>query len=58
MQLLVGDFLCDFRAGKDKWNVFYHFVGAVPGSTELLLMLRRLLKEMEVHKDVSPNPEL
>ncbi|KAH9495183.1 hypothetical protein Btru_018582, partial [Bulinus truncatus] len=28
-----------------KWRVFYHFVGAVPGSTSLELMLKRLLKE-------------
>ena len=28
--------------------MFYHFVGAVPASTELEAMLKRLLKEMEV----------
>ncbi|CAH1785089.1 unnamed protein product [Owenia fusiformis] len=35
--------------GGDKgWHVFYHFVGAVPGSTELEKLLKRLLKEMGV----------
>ena len=35
-------------SGGDKgWHVFYHFVGAVPGSTELEIMLRRLLREMD-----------
>ena len=29
------------------WHVFYHFVGAVPGSTELLGLLCRLLYEMK-----------
>ena len=29
-------------------NVFYHFVGATPGSTDAQLMLKRLLKEMKV----------
>lgn len=37
-----------FRAGNKSWHVFYHFVGAVPGSTELLNMLKRFLKEIQV----------
>ncbi|CAH1785090.1 unnamed protein product [Owenia fusiformis] len=34
--------------GSKGWHVFYHFVGAVPGSTELEKLLKRLLKEMGV----------
>ncbi|CAH1783140.1 unnamed protein product, partial [Owenia fusiformis] len=34
------------------WHVFYHFVGAVPGSTELEKLLKRLLKEMGVETDM------
>jgi hypothetical protein len=37
-----------YRAGKKGWKVFYHFVGAIPGSTELFRMLTRLLKETEL----------
>ena len=33
--------------GQKGWHVFYHFVGAVPGSTELLGLLCRLLYEMK-----------
>ena len=33
--------------GSKGWCVFHHFVGAVPGSTDLLAMLCRLLKELE-----------
>ena len=33
--------------GEKGWHVFYHFVGAVPGSTELEKLLKRLLKETE-----------
>ena len=45
------------RSGGKGWHVFYHFVGAVPGSTELELMLRRLLKEtgtvnVSLHKNL------
>lgn len=36
------------RGAGNNWHVFYHFVGAVPGSTELLLMLQRLLKELNM----------
>ncbi|XP_033737542.1 LOW QUALITY PROTEIN: nephrocystin-3-like [Pecten maximus] len=34
-----------------KWHVFFHFVGAAPGSTCLEAMLKRLLREMEVIND-------
>ena len=37
-----------FSGGRPGWHVFYHFVGAVPGSTELFTMLKRLLLEMAV----------
>ncbi|KAI0230069.1 hypothetical protein LSAT2_019536 [Lamellibrachia satsuma] len=37
-----------FDGGWTDWRVFYHFVGAVPGSTDLFSMLKRLLLEMEV----------
>ncbi|CAG5132430.1 unnamed protein product [Candidula unifasciata] len=36
------------KAGK--WRVFYHFVGAVPGSTSLEHMLKRLLRETGMTK--------
>ncbi|XP_064604560.1 TPR repeat-containing protein DDB_G0287407-like isoform X2 [Liolophura sinensis] len=36
-----------------QWHVFYHFVGAVPGSTTLEPMLKRLLSEMEVTSESS-----
>ncbi|ESO94433.1 hypothetical protein LOTGIDRAFT_232289 [Lottia gigantea] len=39
------------RSEGKPWHVFYHFVGAVPGSTSLEPMLKRLLREMEVVKD-------
>eukprot|EP00058_Branchiostoma_floridae_P025527 XP_002611017.1 hypothetical protein BRAFLDRAFT_97506 [Branchiostoma floridae] len=38
--------------GGDKgWHIFFHFVGATPGSTDLELMLKRLLKELGVVND-------
>ena len=37
----------------DKWRVFYHFVGAVPGSSSLEQMLKRLLREMGMSKQVN-----
>ena len=37
-----------FSGGRPGWHVFYHFVGAVPGSTELFTMLKRLLLETSV----------
>ena len=33
--------------GTKGWHVFYHFVGAVPGSTELDKLLRRFLTDMQ-----------
>ena len=36
-----------YSGGQKGWHVFYHFVGAVPGSTELLGLLCRLLYEMK-----------
>ena len=46
----VGDLFCVVftgSGGQKGWHVFYHFVGAVPGSTELLGLLSRLLYEMK-----------
>ncbi|XP_072172518.1 telomerase protein component 1-like [Diadema setosum] len=34
--------------GEKGWHVFYHFVGAVPGSTDLEMCLKRLLKELNL----------
>jgi hypothetical protein len=34
------------------WNIFYHFVGAVPESRDLGQMLRRFLQEMDLLKDM------
>ncbi|XP_070563916.1 TPR repeat-containing protein DDB_G0287407-like [Ptychodera flava] len=37
----------EIPGGGDKgWYVFYHFVGAIPGSTDLEKCLKRLLKEI------------
>ncbi|XP_033641295.1 telomerase protein component 1-like [Asterias rubens] len=33
-------------AGDQGWHVFFHFVGAIPGSTDLEKCLKRLLKEI------------
>jgi len=33
--------------GHKKWQVFYHFVGATPGSTDLAFFLQRLTKEVK-----------
>ena len=33
--------------GGKSWTLFYHFVGAIPGSCCLESMLKRLLKEAE-----------
>jgi len=35
------------RSDGKNWHVFFHFVGAVPGSTSLEPMLKRLLREMD-----------
>ena len=41
--------LPSFNRGDGKqWNVFYHFVGALPGSTSLQTTLQRLLKEINL----------
>ncbi|RDD44551.1 Telomerase protein component 1 [Trichoplax sp. H2] len=38
----------DIPGGSNKgWNVFYHFIGAAPGSTDLGFMLQRMLKEIK-----------
>ncbi len=37
-----------FSGDGRRWNVFYHFVGAVPGSTSLQTALQRLLREMNL----------
>ena len=33
------------------WHIFNHFVGAIPGSTDIEKMLKRLLRELKVCKD-------
>ncbi|XP_077998733.1 TPR repeat-containing protein DDB_G0287407-like [Glandiceps talaboti] len=37
--------------GEHGWYIFYHFVGAIPGSTDLEKMLKRFLKEMKICTD-------
>ena len=38
-----------YRAGdSNNWHIFYHFVGAVPQSTQLETMLKRLFRELDV----------
>ncbi|XP_025109541.1 telomerase protein component 1-like [Pomacea canaliculata] len=37
--------------GNRKWHVFYHFVGAIPGSASLECMLKRLLRDMDMAKN-------
>ncbi|XP_071495043.1 telomerase protein component 1-like [Diadema antillarum] len=39
--------------GDTGWHVFYHFVGAIPGSTDLELCLRRLLKELNAFNEAT-----
>ncbi|PIK46898.1 hypothetical protein BSL78_16245 [Apostichopus japonicus] len=39
--------------GKEGWHVFYHFVGAVPGSTDLERCIKRLLKELDAFNDAT-----
>ena len=34
--------------GGKGWHVFYHFVGAVPGSTDVLQLMQRLLFEVGI----------
>ena len=35
------------RGGYKGWTVFYHFVGAVPGSTSLEYTINRLLRHVD-----------
>ncbi|XP_022107201.1 telomerase protein component 1-like isoform X2 [Acanthaster planci] len=37
--------------GEKGWHVFYHFVGAIPGSTDVEKMLKRLLRELKMCND-------
>lgn len=37
--------------GEEGWHIFYHFVGAIPGSTNPETMLRRLLRELKICND-------
>ncbi|XP_033125459.1 telomerase protein component 1-like isoform X1 [Anneissia japonica] len=37
--------------GDIGWHVFYHFVGAIPGSTDQEMILKRLLKELKICND-------
>ncbi|XP_072023611.1 telomerase protein component 1-like [Amphiura filiformis] len=39
--------------GSQGWHVFYHFVGAVPGSTDLEQCIKRLLKELNAVNDAT-----
>ncbi|KAK3090415.1 hypothetical protein FSP39_011663 [Pinctada imbricata] len=39
------------KHGDKSWHVFFHFVGAVPGSTCIETMLKRLLTEVEILND-------
>src|SRR6218665_3952780 len=42
----TGIYILVLYKRDSRWIVFYHFVGAVPNSGSLLLMLRRLLHEI------------
>ncbi|XP_071485074.1 telomerase protein component 1-like [Diadema antillarum] len=44
--------------GDTGWHVFYHFVGAIPGSTDLELCLRRVLKELKAYNEASAPKDL
>ncbi|XP_019618300.1 PREDICTED: telomerase protein component 1-like [Branchiostoma belcheri] len=39
--------------GDTGWHVFYHFVGAIPGSTDLENILKRLLRELDIVNDTT-----
>lgn len=39
------------RSDGRSWHLFFHFVGALPGSTTLETMLKRLLREMDYIND-------
>ncbi|XP_070562961.1 TPR repeat-containing protein DDB_G0287407-like isoform X2 [Ptychodera flava] len=45
-------------AGDTGWYVFYHFVGAVPGSTDLERALKRLLKEIGIVNEATMPTDL
>ena len=48
-------FLC---SGFKQWKVFFHFVGATPGSTDLAFFLQRLTKEVKPDmKDIASDLE-
>ncbi|EDV28707.1 Telomerase protein component 1 [Trichoplax sp. H2] len=38
--------------GKKKWTTFYHFIGAVPGSTDIGNLIQRFLKRMEYKGEI------
>ncbi|XP_064629063.1 TPR repeat-containing protein DDB_G0287407-like isoform X2 [Lineus longissimus] len=44
--------------GKTGWHVFYHFVGAVPGSTDLEMLLKRMMKEIDVLNEANMPTDL
>ncbi|XP_074643679.1 TPR repeat-containing protein DDB_G0287407-like [Tubulanus polymorphus] len=44
--------------GAQVWRVFYHFVGAIPGSTDLERMLKRFLREMDIVTESSMPKDL
>ncbi|XP_064625868.1 TPR repeat-containing protein DDB_G0287407-like [Lineus longissimus] len=43
--------------GDKPWQVFYHFVGAVPGSTDLEQSIKRLIKEFNIVQQDSAMPK-
>ncbi|GAB1609949.1 repeat-containing DDB_G0287407-like [Argonauta hians] len=48
----------DLKSASGKsWHIFYHFVGAVPGSTTVEVMLKRLLREMDRINDSNMPPK-
>ncbi|XP_030843348.1 telomerase protein component 1 [Strongylocentrotus purpuratus] len=53
----VADVAClraakgEIPSGQGPWNIFYHFVGAIPGSTNPEKMIKRLLRELKVCND-------
>ncbi|XP_072023567.1 telomerase protein component 1-like [Amphiura filiformis] len=44
--------------GSNGWHVFYHFVGAVPGSTDLQDCLKRLLIEIDAVNEANMPKDL
>ncbi|XP_071502709.1 telomerase protein component 1-like [Diadema antillarum] len=55
----VADVAClrsekgEIPSGGGKWHIFYHFVGAIPGSTNPERMVKRLLRELKVCNDTN-----